>query len=93
MRNVPPGSHTMSPVRRSFDGRSFRSMSVRSNVMAVTPDVHHYGQASQKPCVRLGSVPAPVTRADAGDAVIAKPAKPTMAAQATLLKVFDAPPR
>jgi hypothetical protein len=53
---VPPGSHTMSPIRRSFDGRSFRSMSVRSNVMAVTPDVHHYGQASQKPCVRPGSV-------------------------------------
>jgi hypothetical protein len=36
---------------------------------------------------------APVTRADAGEAVIAKPAKPMMAAQAMLLKVFDAQPR
>jgi hypothetical protein len=36
---------------------------------------------------------APVTRADAGEAVIAKPAKPIMAAQAKPLKVFDAQPR
>jgi len=61
--------------------------------MAVTPDVHHYGQASQKPCVRLGSVLTPVTRADAGKAVIAKPAKPMTAAQAMPLKVFDEQPR
>jgi hypothetical protein len=33
---------------------------------------------------------APVTRADAGEAVIAKPARPMMAAQAMPLKVFDA---
>src|SRR5216684_2740919 len=39
MRNVPPGIQTMSPVRRSSDGRSFRSMSVRGNVMAPAPDV------------------------------------------------------
>jgi hypothetical protein len=36
---------------------------------------------------------APVTTADAGEAVIAKPAKPMMAAQAKPLKVFDAQPR
>jgi hypothetical protein len=77
-------------------------MSARSNVMALTPDVRDYGQASQKPCVRSGSLfcssggwselLAPLTKADAGEAVIAKPAKPITAAQAMPLKVFDAQP-
>src|SRR5260370_35943456 len=38
-------------------------------------------------------LPAPVTRADAGEAVITTPAKPMTAAQAMPLKVFDAQPR
>jgi hypothetical protein len=39
MRKVPPGIQTMSPVRLSSEGGSFRSMSARCNVMAQTPDV------------------------------------------------------
>jgi hypothetical protein len=34
---MPPGIQTMSPVQLSSDGRWFRSMSVRSNVMAFSP--------------------------------------------------------
>src|ERR1700690_3569461 len=51
MRNVPPGISTMSSVWRSSGGL----MSVRSNVMSSTLDMHCYGLTSRNSRVRIRS--------------------------------------